>query len=707
MMKKTLLASAIALVLAGCTDPEQDQSSENIAIGVKLVASAVDGYLSGAVVWVDSNDDGELDSGEPFAITNKKGKIGVAENSKTCADADLYLKERDSDYAGCLLGNFSLNTPLKAKVRKGFDTFTNQPFEGTLEVEFMVTSSGGIVKPDGTVFDIVISPLTTITTHMTAEEKQLFAIEVFGAGADSADLDRNYMDLVESADDAGKTLAEKNNAKQIFQSAQTIVSAIASLEKEVQKQIKGLDSGIDDNDIPSGTSAMIKTLLEQRKSSGGSLVDTLKNPVSLVAAAKDGARKIVKTMNETRTTKKETVLSENALETSLNTSLDVDKTVSSVEQTDAIFTKTMNSNDIVKIQDAVKVATKGMQTVREIIQSSNKEEAIVAAKTYTTILSNSIDNFQTTGAADLDRLKSDQSDPEAIAKSIVAEVKTQCASGCSQNTTLNTTQIAQINTNSQAELLSSLSKPKMAPLVVFPVNTGALDDYLNGLNVDYIRDSTLGSGLCLTPGYKTEFVLRDTNRGVLCLVDASLPQAETISLKSGASGTNTIIFDHHVNNGSALIKVPLRDERLLAGTSIYAEDTNTSKPNDYAGLYFAGNSSALEGDLIFCATRTDDGKSAPEYENTKLTGRWFYHNDYTLEIQLNLPGSREGVIIKSEELDSQGNWKLKFQNISNGEISSMTATMRSGENDFFIRGGSVGDAPFINGTTNQCEKPTS
>ena len=691
------MALTTTMVL-GCSSSDQDSGGNGSSVtGVRLSGSVVDGYLSGAAVWVDIINNGQLDTSEPFAITNKTGGIGTAENGKSCANADVYLKQRDPDYASCLLGNFEPGQIYTAKARKGFDTYTNQPFEGTVEVKFLVTADGSITKTDGTPFSIVISPLTTITSGMTAAEKTAFAEQLFGTGADSNDLDQNYMTLVESADDVGKTQADKDKAMTIFRTAQTIVSAIASMEDEVKKQMKSLDSTLKESDIPSGASSMVTTLLAQSALSGKSIVDTLKDSASLAAAVTSSTNAVIGTINKNKKAADKAILSTSQLTANLAT-LDVSKTVASVTQTDAIFAA-VAPGTAVSVKSAIKSGTNGMQTVRAILNTgTNQAEAIIAANTYTQIIQTAVTNNDTTT---LEQLKSDQSDTDAMADDMLAQVKTLCGNACDKDTVLGAADVTTMTTAVSNTLKQGLSRPKMAPLVVFPVNIGALNEYLNGLGVDYIRDSSQRVSRCQTPGYQTEFVLRDTNLGVLCLADAASPSAGTISLSlvSGEvdpdTGTSTILFNAHVNDGSgALVTLPLRDERLLAGASLYAKETDTAKPNDYAGFYFQGAASALEGALTFCGTRTEDGDTLPKYENYKLAGRWFYHNDYTLELKLQLPGGISESLIISSTGTTNGTWNLAFKNTSNGDKYTMSATKPTGQNDFFTRT-SDGSSPFI------------
>ena len=72
--KKTLLSVAVTLALAACGGGGGSVSSEPAATS----GTAVDGYISGATVFCDTNDNGALDTGEASVTTNGSGKYTFA-----------------------------------------------------------------------------------------------------------------------------------------------------------------------------------------------------------------------------------------------------------------------------------------------------------------------------------------------------------------------------------------------------------------------------------------------------------------------------------------------------------------------------------------------------------------------------------------------------------------------------------------------------
>lgn len=74
---KHLLSLAICSVLAGCGgngSSGQSTTKPSTDISKGLDVKAIDGYLKGALVWLDVNSDGLLTTGEPNATTDATGK---------------------------------------------------------------------------------------------------------------------------------------------------------------------------------------------------------------------------------------------------------------------------------------------------------------------------------------------------------------------------------------------------------------------------------------------------------------------------------------------------------------------------------------------------------------------------------------------------------------------------------------------------------
>ncbi|HEY0680853.1 MAG TPA: hypothetical protein VGD45_00840 [Steroidobacter sp.] len=133
---KKILAGALATGMIGLTacsggsTGTQDVGSNNNA-GVSsraFYARAIDGYLAGANVYVDLNENNKLDAFEPRAITDTDGYFSYNHRTGTdyCATGGLTLH--------CLRGTVGANEAVLIRVTGGYDTVTQLPFKGVLSL---------------------------------------------------------------------------------------------------------------------------------------------------------------------------------------------------------------------------------------------------------------------------------------------------------------------------------------------------------------------------------------------------------------------------------------------------------------------------------------------------------------------------------------------------------------------------------------------
>ncbi|WP_341205892.1 hypothetical protein [uncultured Psychrosphaera sp.] len=170
---KTLLASSISLLLlgtAGCSDnTAQDTQQEDATSFTGLV---IDGRVARGFVWVDTDDDGHIDTHEPYAYTDSDGYYGYnpLTNTNYCDD----LNNQYCLNTGMVEGDFII------RIAGGVDLSTGEPFDGLMtlhsntndakEVEQQVSEMSGseTSKPD---FMPVISPFTSIVGNLSAADK--------------------------------------------------------------------------------------------------------------------------------------------------------------------------------------------------------------------------------------------------------------------------------------------------------------------------------------------------------------------------------------------------------------------------------------------------------------------------------------------------------------------------------------------------------
>jgi hypothetical protein len=138
-IRKQILAGAIAssmMGLAACggggkgtQDTGTDARGNSAGSTTRVFhARAIDGYLAGASVYVDQNDNGKLDAFEPRALTDNDGYFSYNHRTGTnyCADGGL------TQY--CLRGTIAANTEVVIRVTGGYDTVTQLPFKGVLSL---------------------------------------------------------------------------------------------------------------------------------------------------------------------------------------------------------------------------------------------------------------------------------------------------------------------------------------------------------------------------------------------------------------------------------------------------------------------------------------------------------------------------------------------------------------------------------------------
>ena len=116
------------------TDPDGLTNNQTVSVAVTDVnetisGKLIDGYIGGATVFQDLDDDGVLDAGEPYTTTDSTGAFS------------LTLQSASSD------------TPVRV-INSGFDTATNDVLTASLDIS--ATSSGSYI----------LTPLSTLSARM-------------------------------------------------------------------------------------------------------------------------------------------------------------------------------------------------------------------------------------------------------------------------------------------------------------------------------------------------------------------------------------------------------------------------------------------------------------------------------------------------------------------------------------------------------------
>lgn len=167
-IRKHILAAALAgsmMGLAACggdSKGSQDVGTggnEGAGSGVAsraFYARAIDGYLAGATVYVDQNENNRLDAFEPRAITDNDGYFSY----NHITDTDYCVTGALSQH--CLRGNIAAGAEVVIRVTGGYDTVTQLPFEGVLSVR-----SSDLTRDDLR----VVTPVTSMVADSSSESE--------------------------------------------------------------------------------------------------------------------------------------------------------------------------------------------------------------------------------------------------------------------------------------------------------------------------------------------------------------------------------------------------------------------------------------------------------------------------------------------------------------------------------------------------------
>lgn len=175
-----LTGLAVAISMAGCSSDNPDAGSGSLS-STAISGTAVDGYVAGATVYIDYNNDGRKSAGEPSALTDKDGYFSTAKDGVTnyCASDATALQK-----VHCLKAA-EVGTDFVIRTFGGFDLYTGEPFLGSLARR--VTPEN-----DGTVANQMISPLTSMLVDVSDADDQQTLLDFFGLAAD--DLDADFLD---------------------------------------------------------------------------------------------------------------------------------------------------------------------------------------------------------------------------------------------------------------------------------------------------------------------------------------------------------------------------------------------------------------------------------------------------------------------------------------------------------------------------------
>ena len=158
--------SAVILAMTGCGITPQDDGLGNSS-SKPMSGVVVDGYLAGAIVYVDVNENNMLDAWEKRALTDTKGYFTF----NPITDVNYCeLPETDSKFIHCLKAP-SGYSEVMLRMTKGYDLATVEPFTGTISIRANVSSADVNIP-------IVATPVSGLLSEMnTAEQTQFLSDE--------------------------------------------------------------------------------------------------------------------------------------------------------------------------------------------------------------------------------------------------------------------------------------------------------------------------------------------------------------------------------------------------------------------------------------------------------------------------------------------------------------------------------------------------
>jgi len=210
------VAVSLAVFLVGCGGGSGDSSS-SAGTAASFSGKAADGYLKGALVCLDINNNAACDSSEPFDIT---GEGGVYQFNDLDTSIDL------------------------SKVRLLVQVIANQTFDEDDLTGAPVSRSYTMSSPPGQT-DFV-SPITTlIDTQMqsnlgqTQAEAEVVVAQILGIKQDSTvDLTEDYVELKQNNASNDNGAADYQRLHHV---AQAIATAIGVVQLDLQTQLDGFE----------------------------------------------------------------------------------------------------------------------------------------------------------------------------------------------------------------------------------------------------------------------------------------------------------------------------------------------------------------------------------------------------------------------------------------------------------------------------------
>ena len=269
----TVSISAAMLALAGCGITPQDEGSgaSNPVSGL-----AVDGYLAGATVYVDVNENNKLDAWESRALTDNSGYFSTTPDGVDyCNDTAVGVDEADTAKKIRALRIHCLKAPagyeeVMIRMTGGYDLATVEPFNGTISVKADL-SAGGM---------IVATPVTGLLAEISADFTQA-QIDAFIAreGLNPGGVDISKLDFLDfSASTEITDEAHRLTLLKLALQAHKVADVTAALLDPEYNAVNGNNAdgffGVN-GDVPTDVSSYVYKAIVAAAVGGTDTIDTI------------------------------------------------------------------------------------------------------------------------------------------------------------------------------------------------------------------------------------------------------------------------------------------------------------------------------------------------------------------------------------------------------------------------------------------------
>ena len=265
--------SAAMMAMSGCGITPQDEglgaSSAKPMSGV-----VVDGYLAGAIVYIDVNENNKLDAWEKRALTDTKGYFSF--NPITGVNYCSDFAETDAKYIHCLKAPSGYDSVM-VRMTGGYDLATVEPFTGTISMMVDVTTAV-IDTP------MVATPITGLMSEMSEDQKLQFMTDEGITDVAHKDF-LNYSSPLVAGADAATDAVDRRKLLNIALKAHKIADVAANLLDSYYDQSQSVDVGffgIDEN-IPTDGSLYVYRAMVSQISATNSLTSILSDATKLTA----------------------------------------------------------------------------------------------------------------------------------------------------------------------------------------------------------------------------------------------------------------------------------------------------------------------------------------------------------------------------------------------------------------------------------------